>query len=72
MARLTRDDPKADENPEVLLPIVDMDEAKLVLTDELVSEALRAEKSAKRELREAKREQRRLKQAKKASRTAAR
>lgn len=72
MARLTRDDPKADENAEVLLPIVDMDEAKLVLTDELVSEALRAEKSAKRELREAKREQRRLKQAKKASRTAAR
>jgi ribosome maturation factor RimP len=72
MARLTRDDPKADENPEVLLPIVDMGEAKLVLTDELVSEALHAEKAAKRELREAKREQRRLKQAKKASRTAAR
>ena len=65
MARLTRDDPKADENPEVLLPIADMGEAKLVLTDELVSEALRAEKAAKRELREAKKEQRRLKQARK-------
>ncbi|WP_082540995.1 ribosome maturation factor RimP [Pseudolabrys sp. Root1462] len=71
-AKLTRDDPKADEDPAVLLPIADMGEAKLVLTDELVSEALRAEKAAKRELREAKREQRRLKQAKKASRTAAR
>ena len=71
-AKLTRDDPKADEDPAVLLPIADMGEAKLVLTDELVSEALRAEKAAKRELREAKREQRRLKQAKKANRTAAR
>jgi ribosome maturation factor RimP len=71
-ARIVRDDPRADENPEVLLPMTDMGEAKLVLTDELVSEALRAEKAAKRELREAKKEQRRLKQAKKASRTAAR
>jgi len=74
-ARLTRDDPKAGEDPAVLLPITDMGEAKLVLTDELVSEALRAEKAAKRELRAAKREQRRLKQAKKskqAERTAAR
>lgn len=72
MARITRDDPKTDENPEVLLPIRDMGEAKLVLTDELVSEALRAEKAAKREMREAKREQRRLKQAKKAEKQAAR
>lgn len=74
-AKLTRDDPKAGEDPAVLLPIADMGEAKLVLTDELVSEALRAEKAAKRELRAAKREQRRLKQAKKskpAERTAAR
>lgn len=69
-ARLTRDDPKADEDPAVLLPITDMGEAKLVLTDELVSEALRAEKAAKRELREAKKEQRRLKQAKKAEKQA--
>ena len=74
-AKLTRDDPKAGEDPAVLLPIADMGEAKLVLTDELVSEALRAEKAAKRELRAAKKEQRRLKQAKKskqAERTAAR
>jgi ribosome maturation factor RimP len=70
-ARLTRDDPKAGEDPAVLLPITDMGEAKLVLTDELVSEALRAEKAAKRELREAKKEQRRLKQAKKADKKAA-
>lgn len=71
-ARLTRDDPKAGEDPAVLLPITDMGEAKLVLTDELVSEALRAEKAAKRELREAKKEQRRLKQAKKAAKSATR
>src|SRR3569623_1273818 len=71
-AKLTRDDPKAGEDPAVLLPIKDMGDAKLVLTDELVSEALRAEKAAKRELREAKKEQRRLKQAKKAGRAAAR
>ncbi|MFA6265687.1 MAG: ribosome maturation factor RimP [Pseudolabrys sp.] len=71
-AKLTRDDPKADETADVVLPITDMGEAKLVLTDELVSEALRAEKAAKRELRDAKREQRRLKSAKKANRAAAR
>ncbi len=38
-----------------------MGEAKLVLTDDLVTQALRAEKAAKRELREAKKEQRRRK-----------
>jgi hypothetical protein len=36
-----------------------MSEAKLVLTDELVAEALRREKSAKREAREARKETRR-------------
>ena len=35
-----------------------MSEAKLVLTDELVTEALRREKAAKREARAAKREER--------------
>ncbi|MDO8877729.1 MAG: ribosome maturation factor RimP [Pseudolabrys sp.] len=54
------------EAAEVTLPIPDMGEAKLVLTDELVTQALRAEKAAKRDLREAKKEQRRRKQAKKA------
>ncbi len=47
------------EETEVLLPIEEMSEAKLVLTDELVTEALRREKAAKRERRAAKREERR-------------
>jgi len=59
------------EAAEVLLPIPDMGEAKLVLTDELVTQALRAEKAAKRELREAKKEQRRRKSGKKAGSAAA-
>lgn len=46
---------------EVLLPIGEISEARLVLTDELVRQALRREKSAKREARTAKREQRRHK-----------
>src|SRR4051812_6563858 len=53
-ARLTRDEVPAGEEPSVLLPIDDMGEAKLVLTDELVTEALRREKAAKREARAAK------------------
>lgn len=46
--RLHRDDAKAGETAEVLLPIEDMAEAKLVLTDALISEALRRDKAAKR------------------------
>jgi ribosome maturation factor RimP len=60
-ARLHLDDAAEGQDTEVLLPIPDMGEAKLVLTDELVTQALRAEKAAKRELREAKKEQRRRK-----------
>jgi len=56
-ARLLRDDAEG-EDATVLLPIEDMREAKLVLTDELVTEALRREKAAKREARAAKREER--------------
>jgi ribosome maturation factor RimP len=56
---------------EVTLPIPDMGEAKLVLTDELVTQALRAEKAAKRDLREAKKEQRLRKSGKKAGSAAA-
>src|SRR6185312_6903400 len=56
-ARLLRDDAEG-EDATVLLPIEDMGEAKLVLTDELVTEALRREKVAKREARAAKREER--------------
>jgi ribosome maturation factor RimP len=57
-ARLARDEVPEGEEPSVLLPIEDMGEAKLVLTDELVTEALRREKAAKREARAAKREER--------------
>lgn len=51
-ARLRRDDVKADENADVLLPIEDMAEAKLVLTEALITEALRRDKAAKREAEE--------------------
>ena len=53
-ARLTRDDVKEGEEADVLLPIADMNEARLVLTDELVTQALRREKAAKREAKAAK------------------
>jgi ribosome maturation factor RimP len=57
-ARLTRDDAGEGEEADVLLPIDEMSEAKLVLTDELVTQALRREKAAKRAARAAKREER--------------
>jgi ribosome maturation factor RimP len=57
-ARLRRDDAVEGEEAEVLLPIADMNEAKLVLTDELVTQALRREKAAKREAKAAKRQER--------------
>jgi len=57
-ARIRRDDMEAGENAEVLLPIEEMSEAKLVLTDELVTQALRREKAAKREAKAARREER--------------
>jgi ribosome maturation factor RimP len=56
-AKLRHDE--AGEEAEVLLPIAEISEAKLVLTDELVRQALRREKAAKRDARAAKREQRR-------------
>ena len=40
-ARIRRDDAAPDETTEVLLPIEDMAEAKLVLTDALIAESLR-------------------------------
>jgi ribosome maturation factor RimP len=42
---------KAGDNAEFLLPIEDMAEARLVLTDELVAESLRKGKAAEREAR---------------------
>ncbi|HET9616201.1 MAG TPA: ribosome maturation factor RimP, partial [Pseudolabrys sp.] len=59
LARLKRDEVPEGEDAAVLLPIEEMSEAKLVLTDELVTLALRREKQAKREQRAAKREERR-------------
>ena len=56
--RIRRDDAADNEEAEVLLSIEDMSEAKLVLTDDLVTQALRREKAAKREVRAAKREER--------------
>jgi len=57
-ARICRDDAAPDEAADVLLPIDEMNEAKLVLTDGLVTEALRREKAAKREVRAARKEER--------------
>ncbi len=50
-ARLKRDDAAAGEPDEVLLPIADMAEARLVLTDALIEESLRRGKAAEREAR---------------------
>lgn len=58
-ARLVRDDTPEGENAEVLLPIEEMSDAKLVLTDDLITAAMRRGKAADREAREARREQRR-------------
>jgi ribosome maturation factor RimP len=51
-ARIRRDDAAAGEAPEVLLPIRDMAEARLVLTDALVAESLRRGKKAERTARQ--------------------
>jgi ribosome maturation factor RimP len=53
LARVQRDDASAGESADVMLPIADMAEAKLVLTDALISESLRRSKQAERGLREA-------------------
>jgi len=57
-AHLRRDEIAEGEDAEVLLPIGDMSEARLVLTDELVTQALRREKAAKRQAKAAKRQER--------------
>jgi ribosome maturation factor RimP len=48
-ARIRRDDAAMGEAAEVLLPIEDMTEARLVLTDALVAQSLRRSKLAERE-----------------------
>ena len=59
-ARLRRDEVAPGEAADVLLSIDEMSEAKLVLTDDLVTQALRREKAAKKEAKAAKREQRKM------------
>jgi ribosome maturation factor RimP len=49
-ARVQRDDAPEGEHADVLLPIEDMAEAKLVLTDDLIAEALRRSKQGERQL----------------------
>lgn len=51
-ARIRRDDAPAGEPVDILLPIEDMAEARLVLTDELVAASLRRGKQAERQQRE--------------------
>jgi len=58
-ARIRRDDAAEGEETEIMIPIEEMSEAKLVLTDELVAQALRREKAAKRDAREARKQERR-------------
>ena len=52
-ARIKRDDAVAGEPDHILLPIEEMAEAKLVLTDALIAEALRRSKQAERQQHEA-------------------
>jgi len=51
-ARIRRSDAAPGEDSEVALPIEDMSEAKLVLTDALIAESLRRGKAAEREARQ--------------------
>jgi len=49
--RIRRDDAKAGEEADVLLPMTEIADARLVLTDELVAESMRRGKAAEREMR---------------------
>jgi len=49
-ARIHRDDASADESSEMLLPIEDMAEARLVLTKALIEQALKRSKCTEREI----------------------
>ncbi|MBR1216673.1 ribosome maturation factor RimP [Bradyrhizobium sp. U87765 SZCCT0131] len=50
--RLRRDDVRQGDDPDVLLVMEDISDARLVLTDELVAESMRRGKAAERELRQ--------------------
>lgn len=43
--RFRREAPSKDEDPEFIIPVTEIKEAKLVLTDELISEALKRDKA---------------------------
>jgi len=49
VARIQRDDTRAGETADIMLPIDEMAEAKLVLTDKLIADALRRSKQAERQ-----------------------
>jgi ribosome maturation factor RimP len=48
---LRRDDAKATDNPDVLLTMEDIGEARLVLTDDLIAESMRRGKAQERQMR---------------------
>lgn len=50
--RLRRDDPPAGEDTVVALPLNDIGDARMVLTDDLIAESMRRGKAAERELKE--------------------
>ncbi len=52
MLNLRRDDPPTGEDAMIALPLADIGEARLVLTDELIAESMRRGKAAERELKE--------------------
>jgi ribosome maturation factor RimP len=60
VARIRRQDVTPGEETEVLIPIEEMSEARLILTDDLVVDALRRGKAAEREAKAAKKEARKL------------
>lgn len=47
--RITRDDVAKDQDADVVLPMTDIGDAKMVLTDELIAESMRRGKAAERE-----------------------
>lgn len=49
---LERDSVRGDEDPNILLPLEDISDARLVLTDELVAESMRRGKIAEREMKQ--------------------
>ena len=49
VARIRRDDVTAGETADIMLPIEDMAEAKLVLTDALIAESLKRGKQAEQQ-----------------------